>query len=48
MGRIFILRKTIDLIATKGDVEAEYAEFIAQWEEEGGLEFEEEATEIMK
>ena len=37
-----------NLIATKGDVEAEYAEFIAQWEEEGGLEFEEEATEIMK
>ena len=37
-----------NLIASTGDVEAEYAEFIAQWEEEGGLEFEEEATEYMK
>ena len=37
-----------NLIASTGDVEAEYAEFIMQWEEEGGLEFEEEATEYMQ
>ena len=32
------------LIVTTGDVEAEYQEFIARWDEEGGLEFEAEAT----
>lgn len=32
------------LIVTTGDVEAEYQEFIARWEEEGGLEYEAEAT----
>lgn len=32
------------LIVTTGDVEAEYQEFVARWEEEGGLEFEAEAT----
>lgn len=37
-----------NLIASTGDLEAEYAEFMAQWEEEGGLEFEEEATEYMQ
>lgn len=37
-----------NLIASTGDIEAEYAEFIAQWEEEGGIEFEEEATEYIQ
>ena len=32
------------LIVTNGDVEAEYQEFIARWDEEGGLEYEAEAT----
>lgn len=32
------------LIVTKGDVEQEYAEFVARWENEGGLEWEKEAT----
>lgn len=32
------------LIVTKGDWKAEYEEFVTRWEEEGGLEFEEEAT----
>ncbi len=32
------------LIVTTGDVEAEYKEFVARWEEEGGLEYEAEAT----
>lgn len=34
-----------NLIVTTGDVQAEYEEFIARWEEEGGLEWEAEATE---
>ena len=34
-----------NLIVTTGDVQAEYEEFISRWEEEGGLELEEEATE---
>lgn len=33
------------LIVTTGDVDAEYAEFVSRWEEEGGLEFEAEATQ---
>lgn len=37
-----------NLIASTGDIETEYAEFIAQWEEEGGIEFEEEATEYIQ
>jgi len=32
------------LIVTTGDVEAEYAEFVSRWENEGGLEWEAEAT----
>ena len=32
------------LIVTNGDVEAEYQEFVARWDEEGGLEVEAEAT----
>ena len=32
------------LIVTTGDVEAEYQAFVEQWEQEGGLEYEEEAT----
>lgn len=32
------------LIVTGGDVEAEYQEFVARWDEEGGLEVEAEAT----
>ncbi len=32
------------LIVTTGDVDAEYAAFVARWEEEGGLEYEAEAT----
>jgi putative aldouronate transport system substrate-binding protein len=34
------------LIVTTGDVEAEYQEFIARWESEGGLEFEAEASRV--
>lgn len=34
------------LIVTTGDVEAEYAEFVAKWENEGGLAWEEQATEL--
>ena len=34
-----------NLIVTTGDVQAEYEEFVSRWEEEGGLELEEEATE---
>lgn len=37
-----------NLIVTTGDVQAEYEVFIEQWNEEGGLEFEEEATEYFK
>jgi len=37
-----------NLIVTTGDVQAEYEAFIEQWNEEGGLEFEEEATEYFK
>ena len=37
-----------NLIVTTGDVQAEYEAFIEQWNEEGGLEFEEEATEYMQ
>jgi len=37
-----------NLIVSKGDVQAEYEAFVEQWNEEGGLEFEEEATEYMK
>lgn len=33
-----------ELIMTKGDVDAEYAAFVARWENEGGLEYEAEAT----
>ena len=33
------------LIVTTGDVEAEYAAFVERWENEGGLEWEEEATQ---
>ena len=33
------------LIVTTGDVDEEYQEFVARWEEEGGLEYEAEATE---
>lgn len=33
-----------NLIVTDGDIEAELAEYIARWENEGGLEYEEEAT----
>lgn len=33
------------LIVTTGDLEAEYAAFVARWEEEGGLEYEAEATQ---
>ncbi len=32
------------LIVTTGDVDAEYKEFVTRWEEEGGLEYEAEAT----
>lgn len=32
------------LIVTKGDVEQEYADFVARWENEGGREWEEQAT----
>ncbi len=32
------------LIVTTGDVDAEYAAFVARWEEEGGLDYEAEAT----
>lgn len=32
------------LIVTTGDMEAEYQEFVTRWEEEGGLEYEAEAT----
>ncbi|MDD3335854.1 MAG: extracellular solute-binding protein [Eubacteriales bacterium] len=35
---------TAQLIVTKGDVEAEYKEFVTRWENEGGLEYEAEAT----
>ena len=34
------------LIVTTGDVEAEYKAFVEQWENEGGLEFEAEATAV--
>ncbi|MBQ3667772.1 MAG: extracellular solute-binding protein [Clostridia bacterium] len=34
-----------NLIVTTGDVEAEYAEYIARWENEGGLQYEAEATQ---
>lgn len=34
------------LIVTTGDVEAEYREFLDRWENEGGLEFEEEASRV--
>ena len=33
-----------NLIVTTGDVQAEYEEFLARWDEEGGQEYEEEAT----
>ena len=33
-----------NLITSDGDIEEEYAEFISQWNEEGGEEYEEEAT----
>lgn len=36
-----------NLITTSGDVEAEYQQFLEQWDEEGGKEFEEEATEYL-
>ncbi len=34
-----------NLIVTTGDVEAEYAEYITRWDNEGGLKYEEEATQ---
>ena len=36
-----------NLIVTEGDLEAEYQQFIEQWNEEGGLDFEDEATEYI-
>ena len=37
-----------NLIVSTGDLEAEYQEFMERWVEEGGAEFEEEATEAWK
>ena len=36
------------LIVTTGDVEAEYKAFVERWNEEGGLEWEKEATAAYK
>jgi len=36
------------LIVTKGNLEAEYAAFVERWNEEGGLEYEKEATAAYK
>ena len=36
------------LIVTTGDVEAEYNAFVERWNNEGGLEFEAEATAAYK
>lgn len=35
-----------NLIVTDGDIAAEYAEYVARWENEGGLDLEEEATAV--
>lgn len=37
-----------NLIVSTGDLEAEYQEFMERWVEEGGAEFEKEATEALK
>lgn len=35
-----------NLVVTDGDIAAEYAEYVARWENEGGLDLEEEATAV--
>ena len=37
-----------NLIVTEGDLQAEYQQYVEQWNEEGGIDFEEEATEYIK